>query len=307
MRTSSVAVGPGRGRLQRRAAGTRVVQGPGLHRRGRRATSASSTASRSTPARCADRRPPRAPGHAARHRPGRDPLDRLHRATGAPPTSFLQSNVPEATDHSGAFAYDPDRAAKLLDDAGWAAGPGRVPHEGRQDASSSRCSPTRTSPPPRRSTSSSPSSSRTSASRSTSRRSTSSTYGERSRPAGRAGVRGHPQLHRRRHGRRRPDRARTRARTGSTSDRATRSSSSSSTAIARRHRPRAARNGPRRAAGLRARAGLLRPARRRSCSASTCSHPTLKGVSYNGVAYANFYTAWIAVTAAPRPDRKQRP
>ncbi|MGW9112487.1 ABC transporter substrate-binding protein [Microbacterium sp. NPDC055683] len=36
--------------------------------------------------------------------------------------SFIQSNVPEATDHSDAFAYDPELAAQLLDDAGWTEG-----------------------------------------------------------------------------------------------------------------------------------------------------------------------------------------
>ena len=36
--------------------------------------------------------------------------------------SFIQSNVPEATDHSDQFAYDPERAAGLLDEAGWVEG-----------------------------------------------------------------------------------------------------------------------------------------------------------------------------------------
>ncbi|WP_243077319.1 ABC transporter substrate-binding protein [Microbacterium sp. SS28] len=36
--------------------------------------------------------------------------------------TFVQSNVPEATDHSDAFAYDPEESEKLLDDAGWAPG-----------------------------------------------------------------------------------------------------------------------------------------------------------------------------------------
>lgn len=36
--------------------------------------------------------------------------------------SFIQSNVPEATDHSDEFAYDPDQAAELLDEAGWVEG-----------------------------------------------------------------------------------------------------------------------------------------------------------------------------------------
>ncbi|WP_112998204.1 ABC transporter substrate-binding protein [Agrobacterium tumefaciens] len=37
-------------------------------------------------------------------------------------TSFIQSNVPGATDHSDLLAYNPDRAEKLLDEAGWAKG-----------------------------------------------------------------------------------------------------------------------------------------------------------------------------------------
>jgi len=36
--------------------------------------------------------------------------------------SFIQSTVPEATDHSADFAYDPDEAAALLDEAGWVKG-----------------------------------------------------------------------------------------------------------------------------------------------------------------------------------------
>ncbi|PPF80308.1 peptide ABC transporter substrate-binding protein [Pseudoclavibacter sp. RFBJ3] len=36
--------------------------------------------------------------------------------------SFIQSNVPEATDHSDAFAFDPEESKKLLDAAGWTAG-----------------------------------------------------------------------------------------------------------------------------------------------------------------------------------------
>ena len=34
-------------------------------------------------------------------------------------TSFIQSNVPGAADHSKLLAYDPARAARLLDEAGW--------------------------------------------------------------------------------------------------------------------------------------------------------------------------------------------
>ncbi|RWR28479.1 ABC transporter substrate-binding protein [Sinirhodobacter populi] len=37
-------------------------------------------------------------------------------------TSFIQSNVPGATDHGDLLAYDPDRAEKLLDEAGWVKG-----------------------------------------------------------------------------------------------------------------------------------------------------------------------------------------
>lgn len=37
-------------------------------------------------------------------------------------TTFIQGNVPEAGDYSSSFAYDPDRAKKLLEDAGWKEG-----------------------------------------------------------------------------------------------------------------------------------------------------------------------------------------
>lgn len=37
-------------------------------------------------------------------------------------TSFIQSNVPGATDHSDLLAYNPDKAEKLLDAAGWIKG-----------------------------------------------------------------------------------------------------------------------------------------------------------------------------------------
>ncbi|MDQ1184502.1 ABC transporter substrate-binding protein [Agrobacterium larrymoorei] len=37
-------------------------------------------------------------------------------------TSFIQSNVPGATDHSDLLAYNPDKAEKLLDEAGWVKG-----------------------------------------------------------------------------------------------------------------------------------------------------------------------------------------
>ncbi|TNU74893.1 ABC transporter substrate-binding protein [Miniimonas arenae] len=39
-----------------------------------------------------------------------------------PAESFIQSNVPEATDHSADFAHDADLAASLLDEAGWTLG-----------------------------------------------------------------------------------------------------------------------------------------------------------------------------------------
>jgi len=38
-------------------------------------------------------------------------------------TTFIQGNVPEAGDYSSAFAFDADKAKKLLDDAGWKPGP----------------------------------------------------------------------------------------------------------------------------------------------------------------------------------------
>lgn len=44
--------------------------------------------------------------------------------------SLIQSNVPEATDHSAEFAYDPELAASLLDDAGWTEGPDGVRTKG---------------------------------------------------------------------------------------------------------------------------------------------------------------------------------
>ena len=41
-------------------------------------------------------------------------------------TSFIQSNVPGATDQSNLLAYNPDRAEKLLDEAGWIKGAGGI-------------------------------------------------------------------------------------------------------------------------------------------------------------------------------------
>lgn len=49
--------------------------------------------------------------------------------------SFLQSNVPGATDHKAAFAYDPARAASLLDEAGWAPGPDGIRTRGGEKLS----------------------------------------------------------------------------------------------------------------------------------------------------------------------------
>lgn len=43
-----------------------------------------------------------------------------------PAESFIQSNVPGATDHGEALEHDPDAAAELLDDAGWVEGPDGV-------------------------------------------------------------------------------------------------------------------------------------------------------------------------------------
>jgi peptide/nickel transport system substrate-binding protein len=39
-----------------------------------------------------------------------------------PAETFIQSSVPEATDHSDAFAFDPKKSAELLDEAGWTKG-----------------------------------------------------------------------------------------------------------------------------------------------------------------------------------------
>ena len=41
-------------------------------------------------------------------------------------TSFIQSNVPGATDHGDLLAYDPAKAANLLDEAGWTKGAGGI-------------------------------------------------------------------------------------------------------------------------------------------------------------------------------------
>ena len=39
-----------------------------------------------------------------------------------PAETFIQSSVPEASDHTDAFAFEPDEAEQLLDDAGWEKG-----------------------------------------------------------------------------------------------------------------------------------------------------------------------------------------
>jgi peptide/nickel transport system substrate-binding protein len=41
-------------------------------------------------------------------------------------TSFIQSNVPGATDHGDLLVYDPAKAEKLLDEAGWIKGAGGI-------------------------------------------------------------------------------------------------------------------------------------------------------------------------------------
>lgn len=45
-------------------------------------------------------------------------------------TSFIQSNVPGATDHSTLLAYNPGKAEKLLDEAGWTKGAGGIRTKG---------------------------------------------------------------------------------------------------------------------------------------------------------------------------------
>lgn len=89
--------------------------------------------------------------------------------------SFIQSNVPGATDHSDSFAYDPETSKRLLDEAGWTPGADGVrTKDGQTLALTLYPNPyLAASRPRRRSTSSSRSSSATSASRSTSRCTTS--------------------------------------------------------------------------------------------------------------------------------------
>ncbi|GJD65963.1 ABC transporter substrate-binding protein [Methylobacterium frigidaeris] len=45
-------------------------------------------------------------------------------------TSFIQSNVPGATDQSARLAYEPDKAERLLDEAGWIKGRGGIRAKG---------------------------------------------------------------------------------------------------------------------------------------------------------------------------------
>ncbi|WP_282824721.1 ABC transporter substrate-binding protein [Gulosibacter sediminis] len=49
-------------------------------------------------------------------------LDTVYTEDWAAAQSFIQSNVPESTDHSDEFAYDPETSEQLLDEAGWEVG-----------------------------------------------------------------------------------------------------------------------------------------------------------------------------------------
>ncbi len=49
-------------------------------------------------------------------------LKTVYTSDWSPSTTFLQGNVPEAGKYSELFKFDPERAKKLLDDAGWAPG-----------------------------------------------------------------------------------------------------------------------------------------------------------------------------------------
>ncbi|MBC9876606.1 ABC transporter substrate-binding protein [Bradyrhizobium sp. INPA01-394B] len=53
-------------------------------------------------------------------------IDTVYTPDWKPATSFIQSNVPGATDHSDLLTYNPDKAAKLLDEAGWIKGAGGI-------------------------------------------------------------------------------------------------------------------------------------------------------------------------------------
>jgi len=49
-------------------------------------------------------------------------IDTVYTPDWKPATSFIQSNVPGATDHSNLLGYDPVKANQLLDEAGWVKG-----------------------------------------------------------------------------------------------------------------------------------------------------------------------------------------
>ncbi len=53
-------------------------------------------------------------------------LDTVYTPDWKPATSFIQSNVPGATDHSDLLVYNPGKAEKLLDEAGWTKGAGGI-------------------------------------------------------------------------------------------------------------------------------------------------------------------------------------
>lgn len=53
-------------------------------------------------------------------------IDTVYTADWKLATSFIQSNVPGASDHSALLAYNPAKAEKLLDEAGWIRGRGGI-------------------------------------------------------------------------------------------------------------------------------------------------------------------------------------
>ena len=57
-------------------------------------------------------------------------LDTVYTPDWKPATSFIQSNVPGATDQSARLAYDPGKAERLLDEAGWVKGRGGIRTKG---------------------------------------------------------------------------------------------------------------------------------------------------------------------------------
>jgi peptide/nickel transport system substrate-binding protein len=64
---------------------------------------------------------------ALQHGINRDEIiSTVYTADWLPAKSFIQSNVPGATNHSGDFAYDAGQSNRLLDEAGWAKGPDGV-------------------------------------------------------------------------------------------------------------------------------------------------------------------------------------